>query len=121
VPTGIPRSDWLTWGEGVARSVCERRSNGKRGFVDEKCRYTDLATPLAVQAGRAIALRTPEKGLVEIDLRKGETVTLYTEGTQPVLAVEPVLAEPWRTNYYGSAALADRALSPYKGFHGPLG
>lgn len=84
-------------------------------LAGEPCRIkTDVRVPFKVQASRDIALRTLEQGVIELDLRKGETATLYTEDvglTFPVAAVTP---ESWRSNYYGSRAAADRALAVLK-------
>ena len=84
-------------------------------LAGEPCRLkTDLKPPYKIRADRAFSPRTLPGGIVELDLRKGETVTLYAEDIALTFPVAPVVAESWRTNYYGSRAAADRALRVVK-------
>ena len=49
-------------------------------LAGEPCRLkTDLKPPYKIRADRAFSPRTLAGGIVELDLRKGETVTLYAE------------------------------------------
>ena len=89
-------------------------------LAGEPCRLkTDLRSPLQVVAERKIQPRVLAEGMVELDLRKGETATLYAAGGPPAFVIEPVAGEPGQNNYFGSTALEDRRSVPYRGVSRP--
>ena len=50
---------------------------------------------------RQIEYRIREDGEIEIDLLKGEEVVLHNMGVKPELIIEPLPAQPGRTNCFG--------------------
>ena len=56
---------------------------------------------LDVQADRDVPMKQLDDGVIEIGLKKGEAVTLFSRGQQPDAIVEPVAAQPDRVNTFG--------------------
>ena len=89
-------------------------------LAGEPCQVqTDLKGPLQILADREIQPQVLTGGVVQLDLRKGESATLYAAGASPAFTIDPVAGEPGRTNYFGSAALSDRTSTPYRGVSRP--
>jgi len=93
------------------------RRGGQTQFVTvtslagEPCSLkTDMKGPLKVLAKRDISLRTLQDGVVELDLRKGETATLCPQTAPSNLVIGPVAPERNNLNFFGSAAVAKKAL-----------
>ena len=88
--------------------ISARRQNGKTVFIrikslaGEPCiLMSDLQGPLEMVSGRPIDYTIMEDGEMEINLLKGEEVILYSAGTDPDFSIEPLPAQPGRTNCYG--------------------
>jgi hypothetical protein len=88
--------------------ISARRKNGKTVFIrikslaGEPCILkSDLRDPLVSVSGRPVDYKILEDGAVEINLLKGEEVVLYSSGTNPDLSIEPLPAQPGRSNCYG--------------------
>lgn len=103
--------------------VSAMRQNGQTQFVTvtslagEPCRLKlDMFSGFQVQAEREILKRMLPEGVVEVDLRKGETITFYATGnSRPTCEVVPVAGSRADENYFGGAAMADRVIVPYWG------
>ncbi len=88
--------------------ISARRQNGKTVFIrikslaGEPCiLMSDLQGPLEMVSGRPIDYTIMEDGEMKINLLKGEEVILYSAGTDPDFSIEPLPAQPGRTNCYG--------------------
>jgi hypothetical protein len=72
-------------------------------LAGEPCRVkADFTGPVQVLADRKIASKTLPDGTLELDLRRGEAAVLCSDRSQPQLVVDPVAAQPGRSNWYGS-------------------
>lgn len=98
--------------------VSALRKDGRTRFIQitseagEPCLIkTDMALPLKVASSRTVPLRTKGDGLVELELRKGETAILYSDAPSNFV-IEPVPAQKDFLNYFGSAAAADHRKNP---------
>jgi hypothetical protein len=86
-------------------------------LAGEPCRVkVDLPGEVRVQASREIKPRMLADGVIELDLRRGESATLF--GRDDALLpreIAPVMDTPAEENYFGGKALADRVKIPYWG------
>jgi alpha-L-fucosidase 2 len=99
-----------------AFEVSAVRRDGKTRFVEitslagAPCRVsTSLEEPLATLGARIFKMNTETdrngQRITSIDLRKGETVVFTSAGAKlnpKELIIDPVAAQPGRTNFYGS-------------------
>ncbi len=84
------------------------RRDGKTDFIrikslaGEPCILkTDLTGPLEIASQRKMDYKTINEGEFQIYLNKGEEVTIYTSGKRPGMIIEPLPAQPGRSNYFG--------------------
>lgn len=91
-----------------AFEVSAVRTDGKTKFIkikslagEQLLLKTDWTAPIKALGSRAVAVKNLENGTVEIDLKKGEEVILYT-GTKPqVFSMKPVTISDNNYNYWG--------------------
>lgn len=90
-----------------AFSVSAMRQSGRTRWVyitshaGEPCRVrTDLPHPIEAAGGRALTVKKVDENTVELDLRKGESVLLHTQGDTPELRIKPAPDDAW-TNWWG--------------------
>jgi len=88
--------------------VSARRTAGKTEFVrikslaGEPCRVLhDFVGDVKVAGDRDITLSRIGPGRIELDLKKGEEVVLWSGNDMPVLGLEPVVAKTGRDNMFG--------------------
>ncbi|HUB68434.1 MAG TPA: hypothetical protein VL981_13195, partial [Candidatus Methylacidiphilales bacterium] len=81
------------------------RKGGQTQFVQieslagEPCRvWTDMRNPVT---DSSVPVQSAGDGVVEIGLKKGESVTLYPKGSHPDLTIAAVAEQKDRCNYWG--------------------
>lgn len=89
-------------------AVSAVRKGGQTQFIHltsnagEPCRVrTDPARPIEAVGARPIQIKAIDALVIELDLRKGESVLLRTKGTTPDTKIAPVAAAGI-VNYWGS-------------------
>ena len=68
----------------------------------EPCRLqTDMPGPLVARGPRTVAIEDLGDGFYRLDLRKGESILVYPEGSDPDLTIEAVSGRPEESNAFG--------------------
>lgn len=89
-------------------SISAIRRDGETRFIHisshsgEPCRIrTDMPQPIRATGTRAFSLTELEENVFEIDLKKGESALLHTEGQNPTVQIDPLASDGWH-NWWGN-------------------
>ena len=87
-------------------SAVRRKGNTEfiriKSLAGEPCILkTDLSAPLEMTSARKIDYKILKEGGFEIYLLKDEEVTIYSAGRRPDMIIEPLPAQPGRSNCFG--------------------
>jgi len=91
-----------------AFEVSASRKDGKTEFVHirslagEPCHIkTDLEKPVRLTSNGPVKVKADAKGIITLDLAKGEEAILIPEGFSGSLVIQPLKLDPADCNYYG--------------------